>query len=144
MRLVVLATIGLLACLQVDAQLLRDLKNAANNKARALATKENLNKATSSLLKNMERARAEFDSTDFDYAILISDNAGLFDVQEKANDSPARHPLSISEPRIITTPSSLMKNARDTSANPASSPMGLEISLSPKKDSTQQKVSTNR
>ena len=83
MRLVVLATIGLLACLQVDAQLLRDLKNAANNKARALATKENLNKATSSLLKNMERARAEFDSTDFDYAILISDNAGLFDVQEK-------------------------------------------------------------
>jgi CHAT domain-containing protein len=68
---------------QVNAQLLRDLKNAATNKARELATKENLNKATSSFLKNMERARAEFDSTDFDYAILISDNAGLFDVQEK-------------------------------------------------------------
>src|SRR5690606_13010619 len=67
----------------VQAQLLRDLKNAANNKVRTLATKENLNKATSSLMKNMEKARAEFDSTDFDYAILISDNAGLFDVQEK-------------------------------------------------------------
>lgn len=66
-----------------DAQLLRDLKNVANEKVRTLATKENLNKATSSLLKNMEKARAEFDSTDFDYAILISDNAGLFDVQEK-------------------------------------------------------------
>jgi len=65
------------------AQLLRDLKNVATEKARTLATKENLNKATSSLLKNMEKARAEFDSTDFDYAILISDNAGLFDVQEK-------------------------------------------------------------
>ena len=65
------------------AQLLRNLKNAANNKVRTLATKENLNKATGSLLKNMEKARAEFDSTDFDYAILISDNAGLFDVQEK-------------------------------------------------------------
>ncbi|MEX2231424.1 MAG: CHAT domain-containing tetratricopeptide repeat protein [Cyclobacteriaceae bacterium] len=70
-------------CFQVNAQLLRDLKNAANNKARSLATKDNLNKATGSLLKNMEKARAEFDSTDFDYAILISDNAGLFDVQEK-------------------------------------------------------------
>lgn len=67
----------------LNAQLLRDLKNAANNKARALATKENLNKLTGSLLKNMEKARAEFDSTDFDYAILISDNAGLFDIQEK-------------------------------------------------------------
>lgn len=66
-----------------DAQILRDLKNAANNKVRELATKENLNKATNSLLKNMENARAEFDSTDFDYAILISDNAGLFDVKEK-------------------------------------------------------------
>lgn len=83
MRLVVIATIGLLASSQVDAQLLRDLKNAANNKVRTLATKENLNKATSSLLKNMEKARAEFDSTDFDYAILISDNAGLFDIKEK-------------------------------------------------------------
>ena len=65
------------------AQLLRELKNAANNKVRSLATKENLQKTTSSLLKGMEKARAEFDSTDFDYAILLSDNAGLFDVQEK-------------------------------------------------------------
>ena len=68
---------------QAEAQLLRDLKNAANKKVRTLATGENLNKATGSLLKNMEKARAEFDSTDFDYAILISDNAGLFDVREK-------------------------------------------------------------
>lgn len=64
-------------------QLLRDLKNAAANKVKGLATKENIDKATSSLLKNMENARAEFDSTDFDYAILVSDNAGLFDVKEK-------------------------------------------------------------
>lgn len=75
-----------LACVisfQLNAQFLKDLKDVANNKARMLATKENLNKATGSLLKNMEKARAEFDSTDFDYAILISDNAGLFDVKEK-------------------------------------------------------------
>ena len=77
---------GILVCifsLQLNAQLLKDLKTAAGNKAKLLATKENLNKATGSLLKNMEKARAEFDSTDFDYAILISDNAGLFDVKEK-------------------------------------------------------------
>ena len=72
-----------MVCFQLNAQFLKDLKNAANNKARSLATKENMDKATGSLLKNMEKARAEFDSTDFDYAILISDNAGLFDVQEK-------------------------------------------------------------
>src|SRR5687768_3794 len=82
-RLVVFATIVLLFCPKLNAQLLRDLKNAANNKVKTLATKENLNKATNSLLKNMEKARAEFDSADFDYAILISDNSGLFDVKEK-------------------------------------------------------------
>ena len=82
-RCLVSGLIACLCCFQVHAQLLRDLKNAANNKARNMATKENLNKATGSLLKNMEKARAEFDSTDFDYAILISDNAGLFDVKEK-------------------------------------------------------------
>jgi CHAT domain-containing protein len=77
---------GLIICVvsvPLHAQFLRDLKNAATNKARTLATKENLNKATASLLKNMEKARAEFDSTDFDYAILVSDNAGLFDIKEK-------------------------------------------------------------
>jgi CHAT domain-containing protein len=67
----------------VNGQFLRDLKNAANSKARSLASKDNLDKATGALLKSMEKARAEFDSTDFDYAILISDNAGLFDVQQK-------------------------------------------------------------
>lgn len=66
-----------------QAQLLRELQNAANSKVRTLATRDNLNRATNSLLKNMERARAEFDSTDFDYAILLSDNSGLFDVEEK-------------------------------------------------------------
>lgn len=83
MRTLATALMVCVVFFQVDAQLLRDLKNAAANKARSLATRENLNKATSSLLKSMEKARAEFDSTDFDYAILLSDNAGLFDVKEK-------------------------------------------------------------
>ncbi len=82
-RALVIGFIVFLFCVQVNGQFLKDLKNAANNKARGLATKENFDKATTSLLKNMEKARAEFDSTDFDYAILISDNAGLFDVKEK-------------------------------------------------------------
>lgn len=83
MRPLLLSALLSLTLASVQAQLLRDLKNAANKQVRTLATKENLNKATSSLMKNMEKARAEFDSTDFDYAILISDNAGLFDVKEK-------------------------------------------------------------
>src|SRR5690606_14468378 len=73
----------LLVTTSADAQILRDLKDAANKRLQNLASKENLEKATSSFLKNMENARAEFDSTDFDYAILVSDNAGLFDIKEK-------------------------------------------------------------
>lgn len=82
-RTLPLTVLVMFLCFPASGQLLRELQNAANNKVRALATKENFNKATSSLLKGMEKARAEFDSTDFDYAILVSDNAGLFDVQEK-------------------------------------------------------------
>ena len=82
-KMLLCAALAIAFGLPAEGQLLRELKNAANNKVRALATKENLNKATNSLLKRMEKVRAEFDSTDFDYAILLSDNAGLFDVQEK-------------------------------------------------------------
>lgn len=82
-QLILVTFIILFNISSAQAQLLRDLKNAATNKVKGLATKENLDKATSSLLKSMENARAEFDSTDFDYAILVSDNAGLFDVKEK-------------------------------------------------------------
>lgn len=62
--------------------LLHNLKRAAEEKARTLAN-ENLNKAGEAMMKNLEKERAEFDSTDFDYAILLSDNSGLFDVREK-------------------------------------------------------------
>lgn len=63
--------------------LLQNLKKAASDQAKSLATKENLDKAGSAIMKDLEKARAEFDSADFDYAILLSDNAGLFDVKEK-------------------------------------------------------------
>ena len=73
----------LVIAVPAHAQLLKDLKKAATDKAKGLATKDNLNKATTSLMNDMDKQRAEFDSTDFDYSILLSDNSGLFDVKEK-------------------------------------------------------------
>lgn len=74
-------------CFNAQAQLLQNLKKQAADKAKGLATKENLDKAGTLALKGMEDARASFDSADFDYAILLSDNSGLFDVREKGETS---------------------------------------------------------
>src|SRR3989337_2321295 len=63
----------------LNAQIFKDI----GNKAKALTTKENREKVVNAVMGDMEKARAEFDSTDFDYAILLSDNSGLFDVKEK-------------------------------------------------------------
>lgn len=70
-----------------EAQILKDLKKAATDVGRNLNTKENREKLGTLALKDMEKARAEFDSTDFDYAVLMSDNSGLFDVKEKGEGS---------------------------------------------------------
>jgi CHAT domain-containing protein len=40
-------------------------------------------KAKESLNKEMEKRRAEFDSTSFNYAVSLRDNAGLFETEEK-------------------------------------------------------------
>ncbi len=61
--------------IQADAQIMQKLKS--------VATKENLQKAAVSMKDDLDKARDSFDSTDFDYAILVSDNSGLFDVKEK-------------------------------------------------------------
>ncbi|MEJ1241344.1 CHAT domain-containing tetratricopeptide repeat protein [Chryseolinea sp. T2] len=66
-----------------QAQIFKDLEKAAINKAKSMNTKENRDKLANALVKEMDRARSEFDSTDFDYAILLSDNSGLFDIKEK-------------------------------------------------------------
>lgn len=68
---------------QVHAQLFKDLGKNAAQKAKTIGSKENREKLMNSMMGDMEAARAEFDSTDFDYAILLSDNSGLFDVKEK-------------------------------------------------------------
>ncbi|HMG93535.1 MAG TPA: hypothetical protein VK589_25935, partial [Chryseolinea sp.] len=65
----------------------KKVQKAVTNEAKALNTKENRDKLVSAGLKAMENARAEFDSTDFDYAILVSDNSGLIDIKEKGERS---------------------------------------------------------
>lgn len=62
---------------------LQNLKKAAAEKAKSMTSKESLGKVGNSLLNEMDKARAQFDSADFDYAILVSDNSGLFDLREK-------------------------------------------------------------
>jgi CHAT domain-containing protein len=85
------------------AQLLKDLQKAAADQARKLNTKENRDKLATAVLNDMKRARDEFDSTDFDYAILLSDNSGLFDVKEKGE-------ASARATSMISLGSSLYKN----------------------------------
>ena len=63
----------------VPGQILKNLKDKALNKAKNTAKTEASN-AVSNEIKNF---RAEFDSTDFDYALLLSDNSGLFNTRKK-------------------------------------------------------------
>jgi CHAT domain-containing protein/tetratricopeptide (TPR) repeat protein len=79
----------------LHAQILKDLKKAATDVGKSLNTKENRDKLFNLAMKDMERARAEFDSSDFDYAILLSDNAALFDVKEKG-ETAARFTSAVS------------------------------------------------
>ncbi len=66
---------------------LQGLKKAALDKAKGLASRDNLNKASTLLLNDLDKTRAQFDSTDFDYSIIVTDNSGMFDVREKGEGS---------------------------------------------------------
>src|SRR5689334_12847456 len=46
-------------------------------------TKSGVQKGASRLGTQLEKVRDSFDSVDFDYAILLTDNSGTFDVREK-------------------------------------------------------------
>jgi len=75
-------TIALLTVLSVsytNAQVLKKL----TSKTKEVTSKENRQKVAGTLKENLDKARDSFDSTDFDYAILVIDNSGLFDVKEK-------------------------------------------------------------
>ena len=83
----VLLIIFISSCLPLQAQLLKDIQKAVVNEAKSMNTKENRDKLISAGMKAMDNARAEFDTTDFDYAILVSDNSGLIDIKEKGERS---------------------------------------------------------
>jgi tetratricopeptide (TPR) repeat protein len=82
-RIIISAGLFLFFSIQSHAQILKGIKNAAVDVGKNLNTKENKEKVAAIGLKSLEKARSEFDSTDFDYAILLSDNSGLFDTKEK-------------------------------------------------------------
>lgn len=67
----------------VSAQLLNSLKKTATEVGRSMNTKENREKVLSAGQSKLAKMRAKFDSTDFDYAVLTSDNSGLIDVKER-------------------------------------------------------------
>ncbi len=73
--------------LTTQAQVLQNIKKAATDVGKSLNTKENREKVGTIVVKDLEKARDSFDSTDFDYAILLSDNSGLFDIKEKGERS---------------------------------------------------------
>ena len=75
-----------LCCLQSPAQILKDLKNKVVNKAKneknAMVAGAKVD-AKEKLKKEYKDISSEFDSTDYEYALLLSDNAGLFANKQK-------------------------------------------------------------
>ncbi len=104
--------------LSSEAQTLKDIRNSVVNKTKGLNTKENRDKIANSVFKEMDKARASFDSTDFDYAILLSDNSGLFDIKEKGE-------AGAQVTSIINVGSSIYKNADLTDADRARASLQL-------------------
>ena len=80
-------------CLFLPAQsqkILDNIKKKVSDKLDVKAAEQKAKKkATEMVFRELDKNRAEFDSTDFDYAILVSDNSGLFNVKEKG-ESGAR------------------------------------------------------
>jgi CHAT domain-containing protein len=89
-RLICLAAflcVGILS----HGQVLQNIKKAAEGKVKQAAnnatSQQNIEKQASKgwnkMREGLNKSRAQFDSADFDYAVLVSDNSGLFDVKEK-------------------------------------------------------------
>jgi CHAT domain-containing protein len=82
-RIVAFAGLMIFMSFQTSAQLLNQLKKVATDAGKNLNTKENREKALSAGQTHLAKAKAKFDSTDFDYAVLTSDNSGFIDIKEK-------------------------------------------------------------
>src|SRR5882672_1131202 len=80
---ILLGTLFVFLSFQLPAQILKNLKDKAVNKAKENTIDKAKYEARNAAHKQINDLRAEFDSTDFDYAILVSDNSGLFNVKDK-------------------------------------------------------------
>jgi CHAT domain-containing protein/Tfp pilus assembly protein PilF len=78
MKIPVLSLLLLLS-FELPAQILKNIKNKVINDGKAKAKAE----VRSTMRDQVQNYRAQFDSTDFDYALLLSDNSGLFNVKKK-------------------------------------------------------------
>ena len=79
-----LFAIILLTCsVNAPSQILKRIKDKAVNKAKENTVDRARNEAREAYYKKMNDIRAEFDSSDFDYAVLVSDNSGLFNLKDK-------------------------------------------------------------
>jgi CHAT domain-containing protein len=76
-------TICFLILLLISAFELNAQFQKLKGKVRDLKVKENVEKGASKLGSKLDKVRDKFDSVDFDYAILLTDNSGTFDVNEK-------------------------------------------------------------
>lgn len=65
--------------LQAPAQILKNIKNKVINEGKSKIRTE----VRSTVRDQIQNYRAQFDSTDFDYALLLSDNSGLFNTRKK-------------------------------------------------------------
>lgn len=68
---------------QSPAQILKNIKNKVVNKTKENTVDKAKYEARNAYYQKMNDIRAEFDSSDFDYAVLVSDNAGLFNLKDK-------------------------------------------------------------
>ncbi|HWR33931.1 MAG TPA: CHAT domain-containing tetratricopeptide repeat protein [Chitinophagaceae bacterium] len=62
---------------------MKNIKDRAVNKAKTNTIDKAKYEARKAAHDKMQDIRNEFDSTDFDYAILVSDNSGLFNVKDR-------------------------------------------------------------
>ena len=79
---IILAVIFFSLSVNSQAQLLKNIKNRAVNKAKENTVDKAKYEARNAYHKQVNDIRDQFDSTDFDYAILLSDNSGLFNLKD--------------------------------------------------------------
>ena len=78
---ILLAVIAVCISLAAPAQILKRIKDRVENKAKGEVNDAKYDaryKARQAAYKELDDFKAEYDSTDIDYALLLSDNSGLF------------------------------------------------------------------